>query len=195
MGKRAQQEAERRRSASEAADRRCRDGLSARFARPEVCRKLTERGYGRCLSLLDAERKACSRRPRIWIVNLAQVLIGCALGSRFTRSVVVRLRAFALFATLGTLTLIAFAAVLAWLIAAATGIAVPSLILAAAPGGVAEMSITAKVLSLDVPLVTAFHVVRIVLIVLLSEPLFVLGKRLAERRSRTKSVEPDDAGS
>jgi uncharacterized membrane protein AbrB (regulator of aidB expression) len=37
--------------------------------------------------------------------------------------------------------------------------------LAVSPGGMAEMSITAKVLGLGVPLVSAFHVVRIFLVI------------------------------
>ena len=35
-----------------------------------------------------------------------------------------------------------------------------------APGGIAEMCITAKVLQLGVPLVTAFHVTRVVVLLL-----------------------------
>jgi len=42
-----------------------------------------------------------------------------------------------------------------------------------APGGIAEMAITAKVLQLGVPLVTAFQVSRMVMVVLTTGPLFV----------------------
>jgi len=45
-------------------------------------------------------------------------------------------------------------------------------VLGTAPGGIAEMCITAKVLQLGVPLVTAFHVARVVVILLTTVPLF-----------------------
>jgi uncharacterized membrane protein AbrB (regulator of aidB expression) len=45
-------------------------------------------------------------------------------------------------------------------------------ILATSPGGIAEMSLTAKTLHLGVPIVTAFHVARMVVLVLLIGPFF-----------------------
>ena len=45
------------------------------------------------------------------------------------------------------------------------------LLLGTSPGGIAEMAITAKVLQLGVPVVTAFHVTRLAA-VLLAEPLY-----------------------
>jgi uncharacterized membrane protein AbrB (regulator of aidB expression) len=50
--------------------------------------------------------------------------------------------------------------------------------LATAPGGVAEMAITAEVLNLGVPLITAFHLLRVVFVVTLSGPIFRLARRL-----------------
>lgn len=40
------------------------------------------------------------------------------------------------------------------------------------PGGITEMSITAKVLQLGVPVVTAFQVCRLVAVLLLANPLW-----------------------
>ena len=50
--------------------------------------------------------------------------------------------------------------------------------LGVAPGGIAEMSITAKVLQLGVPLVTAFHVMRLAAVLLLTEPMYRWWQRL-----------------
>ena len=50
-------------------------------------------------------------------------------------------------------------------------------ILATSPGGIAEMSLTAKALHLGVPIVTAFHVARMVVLVLAIGPLFRLLQR------------------
>jgi hypothetical protein len=52
------------------------------------------------------------------------------------------------------------------------GLPVPTMALAISPGGMAEMSITAKVLHLGVPVVSAFHVVRIFLVIGFSEIVF-----------------------
>ena len=47
-----------------------------------------------------------------------------------------------------------------------SGLHPATLVLGTAPGGIAEMCITAKVLQLGVPLVTAFHVTRLVVLLL-----------------------------
>lgn len=47
-----------------------------------------------------------------------------------------------------------------------------TLLLATSPGGIAEMSITAKLLQLGAPMVTAFQVCRLVAVLLLLEPLY-----------------------
>jgi len=56
-------------------------------------------------------------------------------------------------------------------------------VLATAPGGIAEMCITAKVLQLGVPLVTAAHVTRVVVLVIGTGSLFRLA-RIAVSRLR-----------
>ena len=62
--------------------------------------------------------------------------------------------------------------------------------LGTAPGGIAEMCITAKVLQLGVPLVTAFHVTRVVVLLLLTAPLFA--RASAWRRARNEVYEQGD---
>lgn len=47
-----------------------------------------------------------------------------------------------------------------------------TLLLATSPGGIAEMSITAKLLQLGAPMVTAFQVCRLVAVLLLLELLY-----------------------
>jgi len=70
-----------------------------------------------------------------------------------------------------------------WLTNAAAGLHPATLVLATSPGGIAEMSITAKVLELGVPLVTAFHVTRVVLLLTCTAPLFAWLRR-RRRRAR-----------
>ena len=72
-----------------------------------------------------------------------------------------------------------FAALLAW----TSELPFATLVLATAPGGIAEMCITAKVLQLGVPLVTAFHVTRLLAVLLLTGPLFVRARTWRRGRS------------
>jgi uncharacterized membrane protein AbrB (regulator of aidB expression) len=61
-----------------------------------------------------------------------------------------------------------FGLTLAW----GTGLHPAMLVLGTAPGGITEMAITAKVLQLGVPVVTAFQVCRLVAVLLIVGPLF-----------------------
>ena len=47
-----------------------------------------------------------------------------------------------------------------------------SMTLGMMPGGIAEMSLTAEMLQLSVPLVTALQVMRLLFVLFLAEPLF-----------------------
>ena len=114
------------------------------------------------------------------ITNAAQVLLGCALGGRFDRSFLVTAPRFvAALVPSVTITLV-LAALVGWGLAAGSGVYLGSGLLAAAPGGIAEMAITAKVLRIGVAFVTAAHVVRYVIVVLFTVPVF----RLISRRRR-----------
>jgi len=66
---------------------------------------------------------------------------------------------------------------LGFVLAKLAGESVASVVLGMAPGGIAEMTVTAKVLQLGVPLVTTFHVARVVALLLLTGPLFAWVRR------------------
>ena len=70
---------------------------------------------------------------------------------------------------------------MAWGLATTAGLSVPSMILATAPGGIAEMSITARTLQLGVALVTAAHVTRVLIIVSLTLPIYHLLQTMHRR--------------
>ena len=101
-----------------------------------------------------------------WAVNGGQLLIGCSLGSRFSREFFRAAPRFIGAAALSTLLSILLGLLLSLLLAHLSGVPLATLVLATAPGGVAEMCITAKVLQLGVPLVTAAHVLRVVVLTL-----------------------------
>ena len=68
-------------------------------------------------------------------------------------------------------------ALFALAVAGATGLHPATLVLATAPGGIAEMAVTAQVLDLGVPVVTAFHVTRVILLLTCTGPLFAWLRR------------------
>lgn len=112
-------------------------------------------------------------------VNVAQVLIGVALGARVDPKIMSQMHRFLPATIGGTVLLILFNAAMSYCVHLWTGMEVQTLILATSPGGVAEMSITARALHLVAPLVTAFHLVRILFIVLMSAPVYRACCRLA----------------
>jgi membrane AbrB-like protein len=116
------------------------------------------------------------------VSNAAQLLLGCALGSRFQRDFLRGAPRFVAAVVVSVLVSIALAFLLGVALAYATGQNVATIVLGMAPGGIAEMTITAKVLQLGVPLVTAFHVMRLVVVLLVTGPLFVRAR--AWKRAR-----------
>jgi hypothetical protein len=138
-------------------------------------------------ALITALGMAGSGMPR-WASNGAQLLIGCALGSRFDAAFLRSGTRFMLAATLTIFFGMALAAVFGFALAQVSGIHVPTAILATAPGGVAEMSITAKALQFSVPAVTAFHVTRMAFLVLATGPLFLLHQRFMLRLGRSPNT-------
>jgi membrane AbrB-like protein len=108
------------------------------------------------------------------LTNLAQVLMGCALGSRFERAFLRTAPRFVMALVPTLAAMLAMAALVGWGLAVGSGVYLGGGLLAAAPGGIAEMCITAKVLRMSVAFVTAAHVVRYVLVVLLTRPVYRL---------------------
>jgi uncharacterized membrane protein AbrB (regulator of aidB expression) len=58
------------------------------------------------------------------------------------------------------------------LLAAMSGLPASGVVLGNVPGGIAEMAITAAVLHLGVPTVTAFHLLRYVVVLTATGPLY-----------------------
>jgi uncharacterized protein len=121
--------------------------------------------------LLTSNGQTWSAIPA-WMTNAAQLVIGISLGVRFTKAFVHLAPRWLASVAVGTLAMMALCAGYAWLLAWATGLHWATVLLGTAPGGIAEMAITAKVLQLGVPLVTAFHVTRLAAVLLLAEPMF-----------------------
>jgi hypothetical protein len=115
------------------------------------------------------------------LTNAAQMLLGCALGARFERRSLESAPSYVTAVLLSIIVAIVVAAGFAWAVAALAGLSVPSMILAMAPGGIAEMCITAKVLQLGVPMVTAAHVMRVLVLIVTTGPAFQVARSLRAR--------------
>lgn len=120
------------------------------------------------LTLLDLDLSAMPG----WLSNAAQLVIGVSLGVRFTPAFLRGAPHWLLSVAWGTLAMVAICAAFAWLMAGPAGQHAATMILATSPGGIAEMSITAKVLQLGVPVVVAFQVCRLVAVLVLVELVF-----------------------
>ncbi len=119
-----------------------------------------------------------------FVSGVGQWLLGCALGSRFQSDFLRGAHRFvgavALTVVLSIALSAAFGVALAWF----AGLPPATLVLGTAPGGIAEMCVTAKVLQLGVPLVTAFHVTRLVALLLGTPIVFVRARRWYRERGR-----------
>ncbi|RZJ14729.1 MAG: AbrB family transcriptional regulator [Acidovorax sp.] len=106
------------------------------------------------------------------LVNAAQLVIGVSLGVRFRADFLRTAPRWMASVALGTLVLMGVCAVFAGVLAWATGLPWVTLLLSSSPGGITEMAITAKVLQLGVPVVTAFQVCRLIAVLMLVDPLY-----------------------
>jgi membrane AbrB-like protein len=121
-----------------------------------------------------------SALPR-WMVNGGQLLIGCAFGCRFSREFFRSAPRFMSVAALAALLSIALSFAFAGALATLTAVPLGTLSLATAPGGIAEMCLTAQMLQLGVPLITACHVLRVAVLTLGAGPAFGIFRRVVAR--------------
>jgi membrane AbrB-like protein len=113
-------------------------------------------------------------KPPVELVAAAQVVVGTAIGCRFAGVGVGLIRRAVVAAAGGTVVLMAASIAFAFGLNALTGLPTEALVLAFAPGGLAEMSLIAIAVSADAAFVATHHVVRIFLIVVCAPLVFRL---------------------
>ncbi len=113
------------------------------------------------------------RMPGLILIP-AQVLIGASLGVQFRREFLTRLLRLLLASSVVVVYLAVTMALLGAGIALALHMPIPTLVLAMAPAGMAEMVLTAKLLGLDGTVVAGFQLVRIIIILFLCRPAYWL---------------------
>jgi len=107
-----------------------------------------------------------------FVSQTGQLLIGWSLGDKFRPGFFRAAPRFLLSVIFCSVSSLLLAFGFAVLLDQITDISLATLLLGLAPGGIAEMAITAKVLQLGVPLVTAFQVMRMALVVIITGPLY-----------------------
>jgi hypothetical protein len=146
-------------------------GQRAGFANPWM--------FGPCLLAIGLS--AAGRLPSgVWmpLVDAAQVALGATLGAKLTRDFILGARRLAIASLVATLALSLLLAGVAVVLALLAGLPIPAVILGMAPGGMPEMTVTAKALDLAVPLVLGFHLTRTLLCNLIVAPIWRLAEKL-----------------
>ena len=108
----------------------------------------------------------------LWLINSAQLAIGVSLGVRFTAEFVHTAPRWLASVALGTFGMMVACAVISLGFGALTQLPLATMVLATAPGGIAEMAITAKVLQLGVAVVTVLQACRVISVLFLAEPMY-----------------------
>lgn len=116
-----------------------------------------------------------------WMTDFAQLMFGLVLGARYERAFFVRYRLFIPFALLNSFFVLTASVVLAFALAWYFDLPIATMIIATAPGGLAEMTITAQALQIGVPLVVAFHLFRVIMVNMGTQYVYVCAMRLLNR--------------
>ncbi|MGF1611722.1 MAG: AbrB family transcriptional regulator [Kiloniellales bacterium] len=115
--------------------------------------------------------------PPLELIAAAQVVVGSAIGCRFSGSSLGFIRHTIVIAAGATAILLLITLSFAIALNAVTGLPTAALVLAFAPGGLAEMSLIALALALETAFVATHHIVRIFLIVVAAPFVFRLTRR------------------
>jgi membrane AbrB-like protein len=99
------------------------------------------------------------------VVNGGQLLIGIALGTHFTPEFFRAAPRFLASVAGITLVYLVAAGAFGFALAAGSGLHWSTAVIATTPGGIGEMALTAQALKLGVPIVTAFHAIRMAAVV------------------------------
>lgn len=120
---------------------------------------------------------AQGRMPNLVLIP-AQILIGASLGVQFRREFLTSLMRLMMAASVVVVFVAAAMAMIGAAFALLMGLPIPTMVLAFAPAGMAEMVLTAKLLGLDGTVVAGFQLVRIIVILLLAQPAYRLFAKL-----------------
>jgi hypothetical protein len=171
--------------------------IAAGFAIGEVTERLKlQNGYllmpiflGSALTLAGVQLSAVPH----WMTDFAQLMFGLVLGARYDREFFIRYKLFVPFALFNAVFILVISALVGIGLSFLFDLPIATMIISTAPGGLAEMTITAQALNIGVPLVVAFHLFRVLAVNMGAQHLFVLGswihRRITARRAATAGPE------
>lgn len=113
-------------------------------------------------------------KPPPELVAMAQVVLGTALGCRFAGADPRALLRLAKFSGIATAVLLSLTLLFSYCAANLFGYSTQLLVLVLAPGGLAEMSLVALALGVEVAMVASMHVFRISIVVIIAPAVFRL---------------------
>lgn len=116
--------------------------------------------------------------PPFELVFIAQVIVGSSIGARFTDVPLERVFRTIAASAGSTAVMLLFTLVAAFVLAPLTGMQWTPIVLAFAPGGLAEMSVIALSLGIETAFVATHHVARIAMIVIGAPLIFKTKHRL-----------------
>ena len=116
-------------------------------------------------------------KPPFEIVNFAQLILGVVIGCRFLGTPAATVIRIIKLSMGSTALLLGWTVAFAVLVGRLVDLEPVTVLLAYSPGGLAEMSLIALALHAEVAFVTAHHIIRVLLVMLLAAPIFnALGK-------------------
>ncbi len=113
-----------------------------------------------------------SATPPVELVSAAQVVMGVGIGCRFAGTRFGEVRIAILHAAVFSVIMLAIAVGFAVALHHLTGLSTAALVLAYAPGGLAEMSLVALALAIDIAFVATHHAVRLLIVLAITPPTF-----------------------
>lgn len=116
-----------------------------------------------------------------WMIHFGQLCIGWSLASKFPFDFLQQQQRF-IAVTLGLNSLaLLLSLVLAWCLTMISDADLHIMILGFAPGGIAEMSLTAKAIGIAVPIVVAFQLSRLIFVIITTTFFYQLFKKTLAR--------------
>ncbi|MBK19451.1 MAG: hypothetical protein CMM52_11515 [Rhodospirillaceae bacterium] len=119
-----------------------------------------------------------------WLIDFAQLLFGLILGERYERAFFARHKLFIPFALVNAVFIILASVAVAISVAWAFDLPIATMIIATAPGGMAEMAVVAQALQMAVPMVMAFHLFRIIVVNMGTQYIYLAATWVQRRRAK-----------
>ena len=123
--------------------------------------------------------------PPVALINVAQVVIGIGVGVRFAGVSIQKVARTLKAGALSTLLMIVLAAAISILLAKITGLPFAALMLAFAPGGLAEMALVSLAMGIDTAFVSTHHLVRVLFMIFFAPVVFAAIKRFLPTQNKS----------